>query len=121
MHTRTLSVLLALTCAAATAQAAPSAHVDSYMLLRDGDTVSMLSDTATDLKRDIERVRKQRQVPNERLIWFRLDGREYIIRDPATIAQAEAIWKPVEDLGKQMGKIGAEQGKLGAKQGEIGA
>jgi hypothetical protein len=118
MHNRSLSVLLALTCAAATAQAAPPApHADSYMLLRDADTITMMSGDI----HEIEHVKKLRQTPNERLIWFRLDGREYVIRDPATIAQAEAIWKLVQQLGSEMGKLGGEQGKLGAKPGEVGA
>lgn len=118
MHTRSLSVLLALTSAAATAQAAPpAAHADSYMLLRDADTITMMSGDI----HEIEHVKKLRQTPSERLIWFRLGGSEYVIRDPATIAQAEAIWKLVQQLGNEMGKLGGEQGKLGAKQGEVGA
>src|SRR5262249_7540704 len=118
MHTRTLSVLLALTCAGAAAQAAPTGHADSYMLLRAGDTVTMLQGTVHDLKHDIDHVQQQRQSPHERLVWFRLDGREYVIRDPATVAQVEAIYRPVEDLGKEMGKVGSKQGEIGSKQGE---
>src|SRR5262249_42389019 len=116
MHIRSLSVLFTFVCAASVARAAPPGHVEGYVLLRDDNHTTMSGDM-----RDLERVKKLRQSPNERLVWFRADGREDVIRDAATIAQVDAIWKPVETLGAEMGKLGGKQGELGAKQGEVGA
>ncbi len=61
------------------------------------------------------------QRKGEPLLWVRLDGREYVIRDAQTIAEAHAAFEDVEVLGQRMGAIGGEQGKLGALQGEAGA
>jgi beta-lactamase regulating signal transducer with metallopeptidase domain len=58
---------------------------------------------------------------NEPMVWFRHDGKEYVIRDRNVIAQVETIWKPIGELGAEQGKLGAQQGALGAKQGEYGA
>jgi bla regulator protein blaR1 len=116
MNIRSLSVLIAVTSASAVADAAPPGHVESYVLLRGDNHTTMSGDM-----RELERVKKLRQSPTDRLVWFRFDGREYVIRDPAMIAQAEATWKPVEVLGGEMGKLGGKQGELGAKQGEVGA
>ena len=54
-------------------------------------------------------------------LWFRLGGRTYEVRDPASIDQAAAIVKPVSEIGRQQGEIGAKQGLIGAQQGIVGA
>jgi bla regulator protein BlaR1 len=69
--------------------------------------------------KDIDRARKFKH-PKEQLLWFREGGQEYLIRDPATLKQAEAAWKPVRELGEQQGKLGSQQGELGRQQGELG-
>jgi hypothetical protein len=116
MHTRSLSVLLALICGAAVGDAAPPGHVESYIMLRGDNNVTMRGEI-----HDIDHVRSLRQTPNERLVWLRVDGHDYVIRDPATIAQAEAIFKPVQQLGDEMGRVGGKQGELGGRQSGVGA
>jgi bla regulator protein blaR1 len=87
----------------------------NYVLLREGDRISMSGDT-----RDIERARRLRQ-GNEALLWLRDGGQEYVIRDPALLKQVDAAWKPVEEIGEAQGKLGSQQGELGRQQGEYGA
>ncbi len=87
----------------------------TYVLLHD-DQHSTSSGTSGDMRRA-----RSYQRSGEPLLWFRHDGREYIVRDPATLDEVEAVWKPVSELGGEMGKIGAKQGEIGAKQGAIGA
>jgi beta-lactamase regulating signal transducer with metallopeptidase domain len=70
--------------------------------------------------RDVERARAQRN-GGEPLLWFRHEGREYIVRDEALVKQAIELWAPVGRIGEQQGEIGSRQGALGAKQGAIGA
>lgn len=55
------------------------------------------------------------------VLWFALDGRSYLVRDPATVARARTILAPVRELGKKQGKLGAKQGALGGEQGRLGA
>jgi len=82
---------------------------------------------------DLERVRKALK-PNERALWTRAaNGKEYLIRDAATLDELEKAWGPAQvigaqmsklgdpmsKLGEQMGKVGEQQGKLGLRQGEL--
>jgi len=67
---------------------------------------------------DLERVRKSLK---SRGLWARAaDGKEYIIRDVATLDELERIWKPANELSEQLGKLGEEQGKYGEQQGKLG-
>jgi bla regulator protein blaR1 len=79
-------------------------------------------DQTTSSGEDSDRARARRyRKGREPMVWFLQDGREYVVRDPPTIASVQAAWKQVYEIGEQQGLIGAEQGKLGAQQGEIGA
>lgn len=87
----------------------------NFVVFVDGNRTTMSGSTA-----DIERARRQRR-NGERLMWFRHDGREYVVRDPRVVDEAIAIWVPVNELGNEQGRVGGEQGELGAKQGALGA
>ena len=65
----------------------------------------------------------ERQLENEKVpvFWFSDDGRSWLVRDPATVAEARRMLAPVHELAKKQGKLGARQGALGAKQGRLGA
>jgi beta-lactamase regulating signal transducer with metallopeptidase domain len=58
---------------------------------------------------------------NERVLWFRRNGKAYEVRDSAAIEQAAAIVQPMAEIGRQQGEIGAKQGAIGAQQGVMGA
>jgi beta-lactamase regulating signal transducer with metallopeptidase domain len=68
---------------------------------------------------DIARARTFRR-PGESLLWFRMAGREYVVRDPELLRQVWSVWQPVSTIGDLQGQIGEEQGALGEKQGQIG-
>jgi chromosome segregation ATPase len=70
-------------------------------LVRDGSTVTMMSGDMDDI-RDIESA--QRAIDGE-FLWFRRDGRSWIVRDPATIAKARAAWSRTDALSKEMERI----------------
>jgi hypothetical protein len=101
--------------AAATEVEQPPDRTLNYVVFVDQDRTTMSGSTA-----DIERARRHRR-GSERLLWFRHDGREYVVRDPRVVEQVIAIWHPVSELGNEQGRVGGEQGALGAKQGAIGA
>ena len=74
--------------------------------------------------REIERFLDAQDGP---ALWFAIDGRSYVVRDPALIAQARGIVRPMAelgakqgDLGRQQGELGRAQGRLGRRQGELG-
>jgi beta-lactamase regulating signal transducer with metallopeptidase domain len=88
----------------------------NYVVFVDESRTTMSSGSTA----DIEHARRHRQ-GSERLMWFRHNGREYVVRDPRVVEQVIAIWHPVSELGNEQGRVGGEQGALGAKQGAIGA
>ncbi len=87
----------------------------SYALLLEGDHMVLHGhlDSA-------DHVRALR-ADDRPLLWFRHDGAEYVVRDPATIDRAKQIVKPQIELGHQQGELGQRQGELGGRQGELGA
>ena len=69
---------------------------------------------------DLEHLSALRRASNADFIWFRRNGKAYIIRDTATVQQAKAFFAPQEALGKQQEELGRQQEALGAKQEELG-
>ena len=51
---------------------------------------------------------------------FRENGEEYVVRDPALVAEARRVAQPLEKLGREMGTLGAEMGRHGAEMGRLG-
>jgi beta-lactamase regulating signal transducer with metallopeptidase domain len=88
---------------------------DSYILLSGKSTIM---NGSTD---DIAKVRKLRKSDNEELFWFERGGKEYVVRDAATVKQVKALFEPQQKLGEKQGELGAQQGELGARQGALGA
>lgn len=69
---------------------------------------------------DIERARRLR-TGGEDLLWFRKDGREFVVRDPDVLREVRELWTSVSRIGAEQGEVGAKQGEIGARQGAIGA
>src|SRR5208337_3704610 len=69
---------------------------------------------------EVEPLKALRQQSNSDFIWFRRNGKAYIIRDAATVQQAKAFWTPQEALWKQQDELGRQQEALGAQQEEFG-
>jgi len=92
---------LALTHAPSTAAAdgASKPRGNSYAYLSDGGSITMSGDS-----KDIARARSFKQGSGP-LLWFREGGQEYIVRDPDTLAQLEAAWKPARALDVEESKL----------------
>jgi len=69
---------------------------------------------------DGERVEQLRKTIPGDFIWFRREGKAYIIRDQATIDRVKAFWAPQEELGKKQEELGKQQEALGKQQEELG-
>ena len=52
--------------------------------------------------------------------WFRLDGKNYAVREAAAVEQIRELMEPQSELGSRQGELGERQGELGSKQGELG-
>jgi hypothetical protein len=79
------------------------------------DDESTMSGSTT----DIARARRFRSGGSQYL-WFRKDGREYVVRDAGVLQELQTIWEPVNQLGEEQGKLGTKQGELGTEQGVFG-
>jgi bla regulator protein BlaR1 len=69
---------------------------------------------------EIDHVRKLRERISGPFLWFRRNGRSYVIRDHATVKAALDAFAPQEALGRQQAELGRKQARLGARQAELG-
>lgn len=121
--------LPALLLATADASSAHGIEIRSagYSFVHGGDMPIVLMDPTTRESFGIwnsegdgalRRLQKTEKGP---FLWFRHEGRDYVIRDPRLIERAEQIVEPQSRLGKAQGELGGMQGELGGQQGEIGS
>jgi hypothetical protein len=61
-------------------------------------------------------------LPSQRgdYIYFQHDGKPYLIRDPAIIAQAQAMLEPMKALREQQRELGLQQRELARQQATLG-
>lgn len=88
---------------------------EPYALVQEGRGLKMTVDNAD--KADLESIR--RKVQGE-FLWFRKDGKEYILQDPAALERVRQAWAPMEKTGAEMEKQGKEMGRHGAAMGGYG-
>jgi len=86
----------------------------NYVLFMDEDS-TMMSGSSADRSRAAS-LRKGK----EQLLWFRRDGREYVVRDPAVLREVEETFRPLRQIGEEQAKVGAKQAGIGQRQAEIG-
>jgi len=99
----------------AAAGPAPDAHDHSYAYLANGGSITMSGDA-----KDVARARTFKQGGGP-LLWFREGGQEYIVRDPDTLAQLEAVWKPGRELDVAEAKLDRQHDSLDRKHDELDA
>jgi hypothetical protein len=92
-----------------------SSNGNSYGIVRgNGQPMSFSGDLRT---ADIDKIRKQ---AHGDFLWFKRDGKYYFVDDQATLNQIEAMYKPIEDLGRQQAGLGRKQEELGRQQEALG-
>lgn len=69
--------------------------------------------------RDYDRGKALRQSPQEQLFWFQSGGKEYVLRDAATLKQLQALFEPEMSLGRQQAALGAKQEQLAGQLTDI--
>ena len=81
----------------------------NFVLLLEDNQQTMSGSLA-----DVARARRH-QKNGEPLLWFRVDGQEYVVRDRDLIAQARAFWNDVYESSLDHGEIAAAAQALGAE------
>ena len=87
---------------------------ESYVLLFNGHQ-SVMNGSGSDIRRA-----KDLQKGGEPLLYFRKDGKTYVVRDADLLEEAEAIFRPQMELGQKQAELGAQQAELGGRQAELG-
>jgi hypothetical protein len=87
----------------------------SYVYFAAASQSSTMSGSTEDWHRA-----KSLRVGREGLLYFRLHGAAYVIRDAATLRQAEAILAPQRELGERQAGLGSRQAALGRRQAALG-
>ena len=90
-------------------------HDDTAFVVFHADGEATMSGSSDDMTRA-----RQLRHNGEAMLWFRREGTEYIVRDPAVMQDVREIWRRVSEIGSHQGVLGAEQGVLGAQQGALG-
>jgi beta-lactamase regulating signal transducer with metallopeptidase domain len=89
---------------------------DSYALI-SGDDRTTMNFSGEIHTGDIDKVRK---MAHGDFLWFKHNGKAYFVDDPAAIAQIEAMYQPMKELGKQQEALGKQQEELGKQQAALG-
>ena len=89
----------------------------SWVLLHSGKDESATMSGWISQVADAKKLRKG----NEALFYFRRGSSAWVIRDPASVAQLEALFAPQAALGQKQTAIGAKQAAIGVKQDNLGA
>jgi hypothetical protein len=116
------SVLLAVATALAglLAMIQPVAAADNdrtaYVLFSQGSRSTTMSGSTEDLGRA-----KRLRVGGEAMLYVRQGGAAYVIRDPATLRRAGAMFEPQQTLGARQAELGSRQAALGSRQAALGA
>jgi beta-lactamase regulating signal transducer with metallopeptidase domain len=63
---------------------------------------------------------KARAMAKGDFLWFTRGDKSYVVDDPQTIASIQAMYKPMEDLGRRQEELGRKQEALGRQQEELG-
>lgn len=88
---------------------------DGYALVHADDEGMNFSGNTRDLS-DVEKLRAK--IDGD-FLWFRRDGKSYVIRDPALVAQADAAWKPMEPVSAKMEALSRQMEVHSKKMDEL--
>ncbi|MEQ1512505.1 MAG: M56 family metallopeptidase [Lysobacteraceae bacterium] len=94
----------ALTAAATAATASRTQSVGTYALV-DGDSDRLSMSGSTD---EIDAIRAAQSRIDGDFLWFRRDGKAYVLRDPATLERVRTTWATGEQRDDEMEALSAQ-------------
>jgi hypothetical protein len=100
------------------------AHGYGYAYSSNGQSYAFVggNDRHTHFSGDLHtgEIDKARNMAHGDFLWFSRNGKSYVVDDPQTISRIQAMYKPMEDLGRQQEELGKQQEVLGRQQEELG-
>ncbi len=91
----------------------------AYALVRKGEDGTTMSGAHDD--RDNGDIEVARRGIDGDFLWFRRDGKAYVVRDAAVLAQADAAWAKTRELSAQMETLSARMQPHQDKMQALGA
>jgi beta-lactamase regulating signal transducer with metallopeptidase domain len=99
----------------------------SYSYSDDGDSWAMITGPGDHIRfsgdwndGSRDELKKAEKLAHGKFLWFEHDGKSYFIDDPGILAGIDAMYKPMEELGRQQEELGRQQEKLGKEQERLG-
>jgi len=90
---------------------------DGYALITGKDQKMTFSGSwSDDTSKEIEKARKQ---AGGKFLWFQHNGKSYTVSDPATVAQIEAMYQPMESLGHEQAEFAKQQAVFAKTEAEL--
>ncbi len=90
----------------------------SYALVRGTDRNKTMLNGDTD---DLVQVDTAKRSLQGDFLWFRKDGKAYVVQDPAVLARLEEAYAPLNKLGAEMDVLGKEMDVHGKVMEKLGA
>ena len=95
-----------------------SSNGDNWALVTGSDQhITSSDDWHKGMQESIAKVRK---LTSGKFLWFEHGGKSYFIDDPSIVGQIEAMYKPMDELGRKQEELGKQQEALGKQQEELG-
>jgi beta-lactamase regulating signal transducer with metallopeptidase domain len=91
---------------------------DSWAIVQDGGQQMDITGGVNAAQR--RAIESMAHVTSGPFLWFTHDGKDYVVTDPAIIAQIKAKYAPMELLGRQQEELGRQQEVLGKQQEALG-
>jgi len=88
---------------------------DNAYVVTDGRSHTMCGDM------DDTRLADEQRKKGEDVVWFRVDGQDWVVRDARVVAQARGCFHGVSEIGERQAAIGERQAQIGEQQARIGA
>jgi beta-lactamase regulating signal transducer with metallopeptidase domain len=84
------------------------ALISKNHILFDGDTS------------DLAKVKSLRD-GDKPMVWFRRDGKDYVVRDSGYVERAQGAYAPVTELAQMQGELAGKEGQLAGEDGGLAA
>jgi beta-lactamase regulating signal transducer with metallopeptidase domain/predicted nucleic acid-binding Zn-ribbon protein len=88
---------------------------ESYAVVRGTNSINM-----SGRSRDLRELETIKRVAGDHFLWFRNEGKAYIVQDATVMAKIDQAWAPVDKLGKQMDVYGKEMDEHGKVMDALG-
>ena len=86
----------------------------SYSVIASPENIAVMTDGENSAAREL------RAKYGDHFIWFQLNGKTYVITDPATVQKAISSFDKINALGKMQEELGQKQEALGKQQEQLG-